>query len=205
MRRFVPLRSFHTCLIVFAVLVATQGAFSAAPAAVSQTATPSSSVHEIEEFTGVFVADLGTVLFDDTTEHPNGRTLRLKRVRLEPGATPPEEGHSHDGSFVLSVEEGAICYELLSSPPILGTLTARTPQNTSAPAGCAATATDCDDEDGCTLQPGGTVYLPTGSTITQTDTAGHWYRNVDTTNRAVVYLAEDQEGMNAAPCGGGCH
>ena len=44
-----------------------------------------------------------------------GTILRLKRVDLEPGAMPPMEGHTHDGSFVLSVAEGSICYTLKPS------------------------------------------------------------------------------------------
>jgi hypothetical protein len=131
----------------------------------------------------------------------------LKRVDFEAGATIGEEGHPHDGSFVLSVATGAVCYTYINidvDPNVDVEVKATVASDGPLPAGCESAQTDCAAPDGCVLLPGETVYLTTGSALTQSDTAWHTYGNVDPNNTAVVYLAEFQPPVDAAPCRGGC-
>jgi hypothetical protein len=218
MRRPLALVSFGSLVIVIAVFIATWGASNGAPSSyVLAEASPSASPMAVEEPPGVAVTDLGTLPV--TASLDEEYTLRLKRVDLWLGSGPIE-GHTHPGAFVLAVDSGAICYTLLA-PEVTGTVvTAIVSDNVELPTGggcpvpdigcpsdpslCALPRTDCADGDGCVLAPGDTVYMPAGSTLTQTGDADHWYGNVDPDHPAVVYMAEYQEEEDGAGCGSSC-
>jgi hypothetical protein len=221
MRRSISAVSVGSFVIVIAVFIAIWNASSGtALSNLFQDAPPPVTTHDIP---GIAVTDTGTLpLTPAPTVGPGTPepeyTLRLKRVDLWLGAVT-SEGHAHDGSFVLFVDTGAVCYTLLD-PVESGTVVKATvpehveppvpcpaPELSCGPEACAPPRTDCDGGAGCTLEPGDTVYLPTGSTITQVgDGAWHWYGNVDPDHPAVVYLAEYQLEVDGAPgCSGGCH
>jgi alpha-ketoglutarate-dependent taurine dioxygenase len=124
--------------------------------------------------------------------------LRLKRVTMDPGTMPGP--HHHNGAFVLSVESGAICYTLVTNDH--GTVTAALSDDVGPPPGCESSI-ECENYL-CTLKAGDTIYLPTGSTLTQTHGETHTYGNVDQETPAVVYIAEYQSHSDDAGCRGGC-
>lgn len=229
MRRSASALTVVSILIVLGLFVASWGVSSGAPASrLPSIGTPIPH----EEFDGVLVTNLGEVCIPGGTcpdeepsaggtpvAGPHATILRLKRVELLPGHERPEQSHNHPGAFTLSVSEGAICYTMLGvEEGEESVATARVAESVTPPTDCPAPdlpcgpnvcapalRTDCADADGCVLDPGDTVYLPAASTITQTDDALHWYVNVDPNEPAVVYLAEQQDFVSAAPCGGSCH
>jgi hypothetical protein len=113
------------------------------------------------------------------------------------------DGHTHYGSFVLSVTSGAICYGTHGDPGA-NNVVAHASQTVADTDDCAPTRTDCDDADGCVLGSGEIVYLPTGSWVTQETTAGHRFGNPDPVNSAIVYISGIEPFISGAPCIGGC-
>jgi hypothetical protein len=161
------------------------------------------------------VEDLGSVFLPGTpaastppapTPTPVDHTLRLKKVTLPEGVTTTGN-HGHDGVFVLSVQAGAICYRYLSPVETDAdvTVTARMSSDVAVPEACQIDKTwsECGGPDGCVLEPGDAVYLPTGSSIEQEGDTTHRYGNVDT-EEAIVYFAEYQKKDDDAGCAGSC-
>lgn len=191
MRRLVSVFSLGTLSIVLAVVFATQVAsFEATPGATPEAGVVAMGLAQVDLPPPPVVAE--------GTPAPT-YLLRLKRVEVAPDTMPSQ--HHHNGAFALSVEEGAICYTLVTNDH--GTVTAALSQDVAPPPGCESSI-DCVDFV-CTLDAGDTIYLPTGSTLTQTHGETHFYGNVDPAIPAVVYLAEYQSHQDAAPCSGGCH
>jgi len=207
MRRSVFAYSFGSLVVVIAVFIATWGTSSGSPVNyLPQASTPVT----VQEPTGVAVTDLGTLPIPTPTPATPGAepssdeyVLRLKRVDLWLEASPVDED-THTGLFVLTVDTGAICYTLVSKNSADTVVTAWASQDVVAPNECQTADLDCTVEGGCELAVNDTVYLPAGSTVTQTGTTEHLYRNVDPDMPAVVYLAEYQEEGDDAGCGGGC-
>ncbi len=220
MRRSFSAVSFGSLAIVIVIFIVTWGASSGASL---NNLLPGAGPVTSEDLPGIAVTDVGTIPLPTVPAVGQGTpepeyTLRLKRVDLWLGAVTTE-GHPHDGSFVLTVDSGAVCYTLLE-PAVNGTVvTATVPEHVEPASACPApdvicgpdvactpAQTDCDGGTGCILEPGETVYLPAGSTVTQMgDGAQHWYGNVDPYHPAVVYLAEYQLEGDDAGCGGSCH
>lgn len=126
----------------------------------------------------------------------------VTKVTLPPHAQIDPD--SHLGSFILSVAEGAICYTYVGAPDptetsVIASIAAADP----IPTGCVGAETTCELNADCILKPGDVVYLPTGSWITQSNTAMHTYGNVGDM-QAVVYLSGYEPDVGGAPCFGGC-
>ena len=118
------------------------------------------------------------------------------------------------GNFLLTVESGAICYrqgELgidasgESNPAPIAK--AVNEEGNPAPTTCTPSGTDATDcEDGCALDPGDVVYLPVGSTVTQSASSDHAYGTPGSTKSAIVVLIQFGEyPRDQGPCGGTCH
>jgi hypothetical protein len=207
MRRPVSLAILSSILIVFAALF---GSYSAPSSAQESEPVCLAGPPANEYSPGVWVTDLGAF---ELPPEPDGGTpppgtpeppeLRLKRVCLEQDTNWPSASHGHDGSFVLSVEAGAICYTYLEPIDSVVTVTAKVSEDTAIPAACSGAQTDCGGTAGCVLLEGESVYLPEGSSIHQSGSAQHRYGNVDT-ELALVYLAEYQPATGGAGCGGTC-
>lgn len=190
MRRLVYLSWFASIVTAFILFVTLlQPISSAREATPDDEATPTGE--EIAD--GVYLDQLWT---GEVWEAPGAGTppptdpeyAYATKVTLLAGAEAmAQPGHAHGGAFVLTVAKGAICYTSTSASPTTTVVTARVAGDGTVPTDCAQNVTDCFDQDGCTLDPGDTVYLPAGSWISQSDTASHWYKNVGDT-WAVLYL-----------------
>lgn len=134
--------------------------------------------------------------------------LYLSKVTFAP-YFPAPDSHRHRGQFVLTVNSGAVCYEL-GPMDASTTVTAVIPSSAPVNAECSGMQSpDCviDETTGtrtCTLRTGDIVYLPAGSSLTQNGDADHRYGNIDG-EPAVVYLAGHQEDRpEVLGCAGGC-
>jgi len=193
--------------IVFVALCVALAPWLGAPGslAAKQTATPAADQATTMEIIPI-----------DVVEYPDDFILYLVRVEFGPNV-PAFPAHFHGGEFVLTVDSGAVCYEVVnvdSSTKVTANLLPRAATNDA----CNANQNDlpCEDdaETGvreCTLGSGDKVYVPEGSWITQEGAtpdaanvgANHTYGNVDD-EPAVVYLAGYRLNTGVG-CGGTCH
>lgn len=134
--------------------------------------------------------------------------LYLSKVTFAPDLSAPEL-HTHTGQFVLTVNAGAVCYEV-GTMAAGATVTAVIPTPSAEHPKCTGSQTlECipDDATGtstCTLKTGDIIYLPASSSLTQNGDADHTYGNVDD-QEAVVYLTGHQENRpRVTGCKGGC-
>lgn len=147
--------------------------------------------------------------FDEATGTPPVKhLLYLTTVIFEPGDSMPAQ-QPHAGDYILTVDEGAVCYEQGDmSPGTVVTVTVPLPHSSSSGCGESPDLACEDDEPNtgdrtCTLAEDDVIYLPTGSYLKQTGNALHKYGNVDST-RAVVYLAGYEVDDGDVGCGGTC-
>lgn len=205
MRRLHSVVSHGTFWTVLIVLFVAMSAWFGALASVSAQPSPTPA----EDPTAPEIIPI------DVVPYPDDYILYLVRVEFEPNvpAPPPD---IHGGEFVLTVDSGAVCYELTNVDDTT-TVTANLLSGAATNNDCNPNQDDlpCDEAVGtgirhCTLDSGDKVYVPAGSSITQKGAtlnatnvaAEHTYGNIDA-EPAVVYLAGYQKDTGAG-CAGGC-
>jgi quercetin dioxygenase-like cupin family protein len=195
MRRLASVISIGVIVLLFAAILATGSSPSVAQTAPSDTpATPAAE-------------SLGLVVLPEENPTPGAtpEVLQLTHVTLEPGASTGQ--HAHGGSSVLSVIAGAICYTSYSSAGEVKAITTDPTQLNpeSCPASVVTTVAplECTDNS-CVIPAGQSIYLPTGSTVTQTEAGGHKYTNVSNETAEVYIVWVRIIDPDSAPCGGGC-
>ncbi len=149
---------------------------------------------------------------DPATENPaaeatpgtrSSASMVLQHITIDPHTMYPNSEHPHGGGYLLTVVSGAICFTQGMYLQPASMVAVHAVATSTIPTDCAATAQDCDSDEGCVLQDDDVVYLPAGSTVAQSDSTWHWYGNVDDVP-AVVVLSGYAYDPPALPCGGSC-
>lgn len=203
---FIPVNSFVVLvvLVVLVVVVAMMAAWlgGLGPASAQPSPEPAATPAVGPEVVAIDVVDLPQVGASE-----DDYILYLTQVTFEPNVPAPA-AHTHTGQFVLTVDSGAVCYEL-GPKDSSTTVTAVIPSNAPTNPACGGTqVAGCGDVEitgtrTCTLESGDTIYLPEGSSLTQTGDTNHTYGNIEDVP-AVVYLAGHETDRPGAGCRGGC-
>ena len=221
-RRTIPAVALRTLAVMALMFVVMQGRVigeeatpGGSPVAGSMP-TPSND-YEVD---GLGVAKVDTHSPGHGWRNEWDQNVALTRVTLEPGAGISKD-RAHQGSSVLFVERGTICYQvsalqgaslLLFGAPDLED----NPQPLATPdpalaGGCPEPPEGClDNPFGCNLSVEGvlTVVVQAGQSILQSTAPDahvlRGYTNIST-ETAVIWIAQLQtETGESAPCGGGC-
>lgn len=206
MRRLVTESPSFKSVVLLALIIALASLLGALyPAGAQPSPEPAASPAAVPT---PEVAPIGIMKLPPVGDSQFGNILYLTQVTFGPNVPAPDT-HTHSGQFVLTVDSGAVCYELESVVAEGTMVTAVIPLAASDNSACGGTQVpDCDDDDtagirNCTLVTGDIIYLPAGSSLTQTGDTIHTYGNIDD-EPAVVYLAGHEEDRPGAGCRGGC-
>jgi len=205
MRRLLLLVASGKPWIVFLTLCVALAAWLGAAASVTAQPSPTPA----EDPTAPEIIPI------DVVPYPDDFILYLVRIEFGPNVPAPP-ADIHGGEFVLTVDSGAVCYELTnvdSSTIVTANLLPGAAANNACNPNQDNLPCDEDEDTGirtCTLDSGDKVYVSTGSSITQQGAtpdaanvgAEHTYGNIDD-EPAVVYLAGYQKDTGAG-CAGGC-
>jgi hypothetical protein len=150
---------------------------------------------------------IGLIELPTDSTYAAGTVRYLTRWTFGPGASYGQ--HQHDGTFMVAVESGALCYQQLAIDPSAEVVAEVATTGGSVPRECSQSADLACGDNVCTLKDGDVIYLPAGSTLAQFGTGEavsglHSYKNVDTVNEAVIFLTGTESITTDAGCGSSC-